>query len=49
MSSRDSGERPVPLKSEPANPKIGEMNSAGEVIGFFYYGKNLGQTFRQVK
>lgn len=41
MSSRDSGERPVPLKSE---PKIGEMNSAGEVIVFFYYGKNLGQT-----
>lgn len=32
MSSRDSGERPVPLKSE---PKIGEMNSAGEVIVFF--------------
>lgn len=49
MSSRDSGERPVPLKSEPAHPKIGEMNYAGEVIVSFDYRKNLGQTFRQVK
>lgn len=43
MSSRESGERQVPLKSDPAHPKIGRMNlSAGEVHVFLDYGKNLG-------
>lgn len=41
MSSRDSGERPVPLKSEPAHPEIGGMNSAGEMHVFLDCGKNL--------
>lgn len=49
MSSRDSGERPVLLKSEPAHPEIGEMNSAGELHVSFDYRKNLAQTVRQVK
>lgn len=49
MSSRDSGERTAPLKSEPARPEMGEMNFAGELHVSFDYGKNLGQTFRQVK
>lgn len=48
MSSRYSGEKPVPLKSEPAHPKI-EMNSAGEVHVSLDYGKNLDRTCRQVK
>lgn len=37
MSSRDCGERPVPLKSEPAHPEIGGMNSAREIVPFLSF------------
>lgn len=43
MSSRDSGERTVHQKSEPAHPEIAEMSSAGELCASLDSRKNLDQ------